>query len=553
MNTLSILKSAITQEEMNAHDSSSPPTHIYSKEFIRVADLFAEAVCALPLVPDINDMFALTQKIFEHVPKSELSKSSAIAEFRSELAQELFVEVDAILHEQNDIRTLSRLVPELRVKVKTTEFNLEIGLPDLFSLVPVLFRQCATLCNAYVAEVTCLCERLSDDRERMQLIGAPILIGDLVKISGPLSDRHSKPGRVRRLTFSTGWTVIYKPRPLHGEEMWSAVCRWMNSGLGDRFIEAPQCLSREKYGWMQEVVYREALSGDEVEHYFFSAGCIIALAQILNSSDLHFENIVSCGNNPVVVDSETIWQPQLNITKGEYPQVGWMIDHLKWSCLVAAEMPEVGGQSRLVGAFDISAASLLKPNIRSKSLCSFNSIPQDISYFLPTVLSGYRKVSKYIQENGVEFLSLLERNCRENNDSRVVLLSTRGYEAIRSRAQSRKFYTSGILWGGALSYGYEYLAATFGCDVARSVTRSQVLDLAVGAIPRFQMNWCSTNLCNDKNQQVAQLNGMSAFQNTKYVVKCLNETDIEMICCNFKLALELITNYKQVPYTPKAA
>jgi type 2 lantibiotic biosynthesis protein LanM len=66
------------------------------------------------------------------------------------------------------------------------------------------------------------------------------------------------------------------------------------------------------------VEQRECSEAVSLRRYSHTAGSLLALLHILGSSDCHYENIVASGDRPVVVDLETVLQPE--IARAEPPR-----------------------------------------------------------------------------------------------------------------------------------------------------------------------------------------------------------------------------------------
>src|SRR6185436_914638 len=68
-------------------------------------------------------------------------------------------------------------------------------------------------------------------------------------------------------------------------------------------------LDRGDYGWMAVATPRAAADLAEAQAYFATAGALLCLAKVLRADDLHSENVIAAAGGPVLVDSETLFQP----------------------------------------------------------------------------------------------------------------------------------------------------------------------------------------------------------------------------------------------------
>ena len=68
---------------------------------------------------------------------------------------------------------------------------------------------------------------------------------------------------------------------------------------------------KESYGWAEFISQSPCDSVAEVQRYWYQAGALLCLAYILNTRDLLVDNLVACGPDPVPIDLETFFQPEM--------------------------------------------------------------------------------------------------------------------------------------------------------------------------------------------------------------------------------------------------
>jgi lantibiotic modifying enzyme len=52
-------------------------------------------------------------------------------------------------------------------------------------------------------------------------------------------------------------------------------------------------------------------SEEGLGRFYRNAGALLCLLHVLAGADCHFQNLIACGDDPVLVDAETLFQPQL--------------------------------------------------------------------------------------------------------------------------------------------------------------------------------------------------------------------------------------------------
>lgn len=117
-------------------------------------------------------------------------------------------------------------------------------------------------------------------------------------------DRHRRGRAVTILTFDDGSRLVYKPRPLAAEAAYGELV----ADLGLDLLAAP-VLEREGYGWMQHLRPADCADRAAVARFYRRQGAHLALAHAIGATDLHGENVMACGEHPVLIDLEACLQP----------------------------------------------------------------------------------------------------------------------------------------------------------------------------------------------------------------------------------------------------
>jgi type 2 lantibiotic biosynthesis protein LanM len=185
-------------------------------------------------------------------------------------------------------------------------------LTALFAEYPVLARLLGQACQHAADAHVELLERFDADRELivMRLLGGADP-GDLVEIQTGSGDSHQRGRSVAILHFADGRRVVYKPRSLDLHRHFGGLVSWLNSkvlGLGLRTVES---LNRPGYGWLEFVEHRPCTQVAEVDRFYRRQGALLALLYAVDGADIHYENLIACGDQPVLVDVETLFHPML--------------------------------------------------------------------------------------------------------------------------------------------------------------------------------------------------------------------------------------------------
>ena len=153
--------------------------------------------------------------------------------------------------------------------------------------------------------------RLARDRRAIAAsLGDGRPLGRVLEVRSGLSDPHDDGHTVAVVRFASGLCVVYKPRPVGLEAAFARLVEWWNRPAGGLALLAPRVVDRGAYGWMEFVVHEGCAGPEAASRYYERAGALIALAGLLDATDLHCGNVIAHGEYPVLVDLETLLQPR---------------------------------------------------------------------------------------------------------------------------------------------------------------------------------------------------------------------------------------------------
>ncbi|MFN8127022.1 MAG: type 2 lanthipeptide synthetase LanM [Candidatus Nanopelagicales bacterium] len=189
--------------------------------------------------------------------------------------------------------------------------------PALWHRFPVLARLAGTAVGDWVAAGTELHRAVvADHADLAALTGAPVT--GVHRIRTGLSDRHGGGRTVSVLTCTTSAgerRVVHKPHSLSAELLLGEVLRWCDA-RGLDLGAAPAVVLRRTYGWAEFVEDRPTT---DPARYFRRAGGLAAVLFALGGNDCHAGNLIACGDQPVIIDAETVLQPALADEDGGLP------------------------------------------------------------------------------------------------------------------------------------------------------------------------------------------------------------------------------------------
>ncbi len=183
------------------------------------------------------------------------------------------------------------------------------GLCDLLERFPVLARLLCQSAEQWIAATADLCRRFAADFPALVEtfgIAAPEAAGALAEIRTDLSDRHRGGLSVCECLLSSGERLMYKPRTVRPEAAFYGFIGGLNRLGLPLDLKVVRSLDRGSHGWVEHVPAAPCSSAAEVADYYTRAGMLLAVLHLLAVTDVHCENLIAHGSQPVVVDLETL-------------------------------------------------------------------------------------------------------------------------------------------------------------------------------------------------------------------------------------------------------
>jgi type 2 lantibiotic biosynthesis protein LanM len=185
-------------------------------------------------------------------------------------------------------------------------------LAALFEQYPVLARllgMASTLATKAWLE---LLTRFALDRTEVieSLLGG-VEPGPVIGIDPSQGDQHRQGRSVAILSFADGRKVVYKPRSLAAHALFGEVAEWLNERLPRAGLRTVSALARPEYGWLEFIAPRPLSQPGQAADFYRREGVLLAALYALHATDMHEENILACGDQPVLIDVETLFHPVL--------------------------------------------------------------------------------------------------------------------------------------------------------------------------------------------------------------------------------------------------
>lgn len=190
------------------------------------------------------------------------------------------------------------------------------GLAEILGRSPLLARQLATASEDWAAAIAEIVERWrADARDLEAAFDLPGEPGPIAALRLDLSDPHNGGRGVAELTAASGWKVLYKPKCLRVDAAYYRLLAWID-GTGElppfgglRLLPREGRGGTAPYGWMEIARAAPCAGRAAAERYYERAGRLVALVYALEGSDCHSENVIARGEQPCLIDLETLMNP----------------------------------------------------------------------------------------------------------------------------------------------------------------------------------------------------------------------------------------------------
>lgn len=328
---------------------------------------------------------------------------------------------------------------------------------SLLKEYPVLARQLTLCLKQWVKFSLEFLRHLCKDYEQLQSKLTPEKsIGTLVELQSEAGDRHRDGRSVLILTFNTGYRVVYKPRSMGLDIRFQELLHWINDRLGQPLFNTMKVLDCGTYGWEQYVSREDCTQEKQVERFYERMGGYLCILYLLRASDFHSENVIACGEHPILVDLETLFQPQTNKAQSKLADENAR-RILNFSVLCAGLLPQwqysadksrqvdfsgIGARKDQITHFEVPGLEgtntdemrIIRKKVQIRKLDSrpiLNHIDVDEIQYINSITDGFTKIYRLIMRYKMDLLAengFLTQFLRD--EIRVVLRATRTYSVL---------------------------------------------------------------------------------------------------------------------------
>ena len=296
---------------------------------------------------------------------------------------------------------------------------------------PVLGRLLGQVTGLWLEGSEEMLRRLAASRSDLQQSFGiePAAVLETVQLG--LSDPHRGGRAVAILTFGSGEStrkVVYKPKDMQVDLAYQQFLQQINGASSLPPLSCLTIVSCEGYGFMECVEHRLCSSDEELGCFYTNAGRLMAVLHLLGCTDCHYENLIACADQLVLIDTETLLEADgrdLTSDDGDDADaLSALQTSMQSSVLRSGLLPQwlMAGAGRK-RAFDISALGIQPPPPESQQpgwlglnsdgmMAGRSKQPSELPTSLPVGLGQPQRLSDFVDQLCAGFAEQLQEAMR---------------------------------------------------------------------------------------------------------------------------------------------
>ncbi|MDA7025119.1 type 2 lanthipeptide synthetase LanM family protein [Bacillus sp. CLL-7-23] len=384
-------KEVVFIDELNSslHDKKIVPSEIQKKYsfdlfFLRFLNLFSSQL------NNVLNKFK-TQRKFSINFKNILHNN--VNSFLDDIH---FLCIRTLIYEINEKRMLNLLEGETsneRYNYFNESFQNQEFFVQFLNKYPVLTWLMETMIYNRVQLINDCLQRLSEDTSSIaKEIG--IVFKEVLDVNVTSGDTHNKGKKVICVVTDEG-KIMYKPHSLSTDLLFQQIIEYINNKnkLNCKIRSIPS-IDNVDYGWQKFVEFKPCSNETEVSRFYYRLGINLAFLYIIGTTDIHFENLICCGEHPYIIDFETLIENKSfeNTSRGLAQE---LYRHINESVLGTAVLP-LNFKNSL---FDFDMSALSTSNEQKSDFWKMHVILNDYSdeIYLKKEPGNILEGSNYVQ------------------------------------------------------------------------------------------------------------------------------------------------------------
>lgn len=438
--------------------------------------------------------------------------------------------------------------------IRETFFSLD-GVCSFFCKYPVLLRRLSVKLQNMLQYYQNMFSVLDAEHEAMLNYG--LVCEDVITdVSCSEGDTHEKGASVTILTYNKQ-EVVYKPRDLRITQKYTEFIHTINDNFDLYKLPTVKTIWGEGYVIEERIAYKPCEDEAAIRRFYERIGYHLAVLYLFNGNDIHYENILACGEYPYMIDLETLFShagEQFKQTGSAHERaVRWLQQSVRGTHLLPSfirdqkgnektDISGLGGQHAKLPTQRLALTDWGTDHVRfimqdvylqdTHNIPTLNRQRVDYKHYQAEIINGFEKFMRIAYENKELFIAAAERF--SGIKTRQVLRATTDY-AYMLQFASHPNYTQSMV------HFERFLDSVWNLPYADSqVNCCEEAELLVDDIPVFYCDADGVELVSGSEVRVQnfyQIDGVSAMKRRIEALDCAEIKQQTMhILCAFEQA-----------------
>ena len=432
------------------------------------------------------------------------------------------------------------------------------GLRSLLCRYPVWARLLGTRLHTAARALQTFFDHLHNDRQAFAARFHEGLWHTVYEIQFGCSDPHDGGQTVIRVGFQDAKPLFYKPRGVSGQALLTDLGAWISEPNGPRVMSLPTSLDFEDRSWTANVVHRYCTDSGQWHRFHRQAGKLLCSLYLLDTTDMHADNVIATGDALVPIDTETVLHPYLDgLQPGAATATNEKRSVTRVGLLPRSVADRTGRGYSQAGLSDVRQAParvwcwrVEAPNTDAMRVTRSvrhhhsganspwlpPSPPGDDTSVSIDLVDGfdqaYRALMAFADDRSAELLARAR-----THRARCVVRPTRLYHQLRGGLQTPDALVDGVRAQLELEALYRpFLDDEDTARRAAPLVRSEIRQLLAGDIPCFYARADSTDLHTHTEERIPSLMSTCALERLERNIARLDNADLYARCAEIHAA-----------------
>lgn len=171
---------------------------------------------------------------------------------------------------------------------------------EITEIYPILLQSILERIVDYTRFILYVLEQYDMDKKELQDI---ILKGNIESFNTENSDLHFGAKSVVLFKLDNGKKLIFKPKSTGLKLVFNNILNEIYKYYNLNLLKY-KLVEKNLYCWEEYIEYKCCKTNLEVDVFYYKLGIILCISRVLEIGDLHYENLIAHGEDPIFVDIE---------------------------------------------------------------------------------------------------------------------------------------------------------------------------------------------------------------------------------------------------------